>query len=402
LAQTPSITSGTRRDLRIPFARVDCSGNEVEYVRQVLASGWLTTASRTRELEQRFGAYVDARHALAVNSCTSGLHLALDALGVTLGDRVFVPSMTFTASAEVIRYLGAEPVVLDVDYETSSLSVEILQRAIAAHPNVKTLVGVHFGGRAMPMIGGLVDLCRHAGVRILEDAAHALPTRDKGRLVGTFGDITCFSFYANKTMTTGEGGMVTTENDEYAERIRLMRLHGINRDVWDRFQSVKPSWEYDVVAPGYKYNMPDLNAAVGLAQFERLDEMHRERMRCARRYLDRLASMELLRLPPVPEPFEDSSWHLFPIRVRPEASLSRNEIIERLAARGIGTSVHYKPIHRLSYYRDRYTLDASAFPGAEALWQQTISLPIYNLLTDREIDFICDALADVLHQNVEE
>ena len=399
LAPVPAVAPGDAAAPRIPFARVDCSGNELEYVRAVLESGWLTTAARAKELERRVAERVGARHALAVNSCTSGLHLALDALGVSRGDRVFVPSMTFTASAEVIRYLGAEPVVLDVDPFTSSLSVEIVERAIAAHPQVKTLIGVHFGGRAMPMVGppgkGLVALCRHAGVRIVEDAAHALPTRLGGRPVGTFGDVTVFSFYANKTMTTGEGGMVTTQSDQYAERIRLMRLHGINRDVWDRFTSRAASWEYDVVAPGYKYNMADLNAAVGLAQLERLDAMHRERVRCARRYLERLAGLEQLVLPTPPPRFEDHSWHLFPVRVRPEAALSRNEVIDRLAAAGIGTSVHYKPIHRLAYYRDRYSLDASDFPGAERLWQETISLPIYNLLTDAEIDTVCGALADM-------
>ena len=390
---------GVSTHMQIPFARVDCSGNELSYVSQVLTSGWLTTASMCRKLEQNMASYVGAKHALAVNSCTSGLHLALDAIGVNRGDRVFVPSMTFTASAEVIRYMGADPVVLDVDYETSCLTPAILESAIAAHPDVKTLIAVHYGGLVLPMTSeeerGIVEICRKAGVRIIEDAAHALPSRHNGQLVGTFGDITCFSFYANKTMTTGEGGMITTENDDYARRIRLMRLHGINRDVWDRFTSETSTWEYDVVAPGYKYNMPDLNAAVGLAQFERLEAMHKARQQCAEVYLRRLAGLEHIDLPSVPKSLADHSWHLFPIKVKPTTKLSRNEVADRLNNAGVGTSVHYKPLHQLSYYKDQYKLQAENFPGAETIWQRTLSLPIYNLLSEDELSFICDTLLEM-------
>lgn len=378
--------------MKIPFAKVDCSGNEARYVQEVLESGWLTTASKTRELESKFTEYLGCKHALAVNSCTSGLHLALESLGVGPGDGVFVPSLTFTASAEVIRYLGADPVVLDVSSETSGLTAEILSKAIEEHPNVKTLIAVHFGGMSLPMTGdsGIVSLCQKAGVRIVEDAAHALPTLHNGKLVGSFGDITVFSFYANKTMTTGEGGMVTTENDELAKRIKIMRLHGIDRDVWDRFTSESESWEYDVVAPGYKYNMPDLNAAVGLAQFERLGAMHNARLECATRYFERLSHIKDLKLPARPENMQDHSWHLFPIRLSEGKSVHRNVFIDRLNKAGIGTSVHYKPIHRLAYYKNRYRLEKEDFPNSEAIWQSTVSLPIYNLMTAVDVNEVCD------------
>ena len=234
--------------MKIPFAKVDCSGNEMRYLQEVIESGWLTTAGKAREFERRFAEAVGAKHAIAVNSCTSALHLAVEALGVKAGERVFVPTMTFTATAEVIRYMGADPLLLDVEYGTCLLTPEILLDAMRKHPEVKTLLVVHYGGQAAQMFSeegnpGILDLCREKGVRVVEDAAHAFPSRLGTRMVGALGEITCFSFYANKTITTGEGGMITTDDEEYAHRMRVMRLHGIDRDIWNRFTSNKPSWE---------------------------------------------------------------------------------------------------------------------------------------------------------------
>jgi dTDP-4-amino-4,6-dideoxygalactose transaminase len=387
--------------MKIPFCRVACDGNEANYVRDVLAGGWLTTGSRTFELERRFAEAVGARHAVAVNSCTAALHLALEALGVKPGDEVFVPTMTFTASAEVVRYLGAHPVFLDVEYGTSLLTPEILAEAIERHPAAKTLVVVHFGGQAAPMFGragedGLLDLCRQRGIRVVEDAAHAFPARCGDAMVGSIGDATCFSFYANKTITTGEGGVLTTDDESVARRARVMRLHGIDRDVWNRFTADKPSWEYDVVAPGFKYNMPDINAAVGLAQLERAWEFHKGRIRCAKHYLDALAGLDTLDLPVTRVALEDHAWHLFPVVVKPGAPVGRDRCIEILAERGIGTSVHYKPLHRMSYYRDAYGLRPEDYPNAERIWRGTLSLPIFPSLADQELKYICDQLEDIL------
>jgi dTDP-4-amino-4,6-dideoxygalactose transaminase len=380
----------------IPFARVCCDGNELAYVRQVLESGWLTTAAKAAELERRFAEAVGARYACAVNSCTAALHLAIEAVGIGRGDKVFVPTMTFTASAEVVRYLGADPVFLDVEYGSCLLTPRILEDAIARHPDVKCLIVVHYGGQAAEMLGdgrlGILDLCARHGIRIVEDAAHAFPSRRGGRMVGSFGDITCFSFYANKTITTGEGGMLVSNDEALVRRARVMRLHGIDRDVWNRFTTTGASWEYDVVAPGFKYNMPDIAAAVGLAQLERAWDMRKERERCARFYLRELAECSALDLPKLHVALEDHAWHLFPIVLRPEAPLSRNECIERLAKQGIGTSVHYKPLHRMTYYRETYGLRPEAFPNAEVIWRGCLSLPVYPTLSDGDLGYICDAL----------
>ena len=383
--------------MKIPFCRIVCDGNESAYVREVLANGWLTTGNKALEFERLFSGIVQAQHAVAVNSCTAALHLALEALGVGYGAEVFVPTMTFTASAEVIRYMDAHPVFLDVEYGTCLLTPELLREAIQKHPCVKTLIVVHFGGQAAPMLGhggedGILGICRQHGIRIVEDAAHAFPTRHRDRFIGSFSDATCFSFYANKTITTGEGGMLVTNDPGLYERAKVMRLHGINRDIWERFTSPSPGWEYDVVAPGFKYNMPDINAAIGLAQLERADEFRKQRQRCAEHYYRELAGLDALDLPLCKGPKEDHAWHLFWIVLNERSKISRDNFIERLNEAGIGTSVHYKPLHRMTYYRERYGLRPDEYPSAERHWRGVISLPIYPSLTDNELDYICKTI----------
>lgn len=389
--------------MKVPYCRIACDGNELAYVKDVLDGGWLTTGPKALELERRFGEAVQAEHAVAVNSCTSALHLALEAIGVEPGDDVFVPTMTFTASAEVVRYMNAHPVFLDVEYGTCLLTPGILREAIREHPGAKTLIVVHYGGQAAPLFGrdgeqGILEICRQHGIRVVEDAAHAFPARCGGSMVGALGDVTCFSFYANKTMTTGEGGMLTTNDPSIARRARTMRLHGIDRVVWDRFTSDRPGWEYDVVAPGYKYNMPDINAAIGLAQLERAWEFHRERVRCAKYYLQALTGLSHLDVPVVHSPVEDSAWHLFPVVVRPGSPVDRNRCVERLAEKGIGTSVHYRPLHRMKYYRDAYRLRPEAFPNAERIWQGCFSLPIFPTLKNGEMEYLCGTLRGLLEE----
>jgi len=398
------MSPGANKPVRsIPFSRVRCSGNELNNIRDVLESGWLTTASRAREFEERFAEAVGARYACAVNSCTAALHLAAEAVGISRGDKVFVPTMTFTATAEVVRYLGADPVFLDVDYNSCLITPAGLRKAIRSNPDVKALIVVHYGGQPAQMLSnesdeGILEICRDHGIRVIEDAAHAFPTRAGDRMVGSLGDVTCFSFYANKTMTTGEGGMLTTEDEQIWSRAKTMRLHGIDRDIWNRYTSDKPSWEYDVVAPGFKYNMPDVNAAIGLAQLDDVYAMRDERQRCAQRYLKNFAGVESFDLPDVQVAHESHAWHLFPIVLKPMAPLSRDELIEELARRGVGTSVHYKPIHRMSYYRERYELEPSLFPNAERIWGGCLSLPIYPTLRDEEVDYVCSSIADALDE----
>jgi len=387
---------------KIPFAKIDCNGNEMQYVREVIESGWLTTAAKAKELEERFAAAINVKHVFAVNSCTSALHLALDALNVKPGDKVFVPTMTFTATAEVIRYMGADPIFLDVDFSTTLLTPDIFKAAVAKNPDAKFLMVVHYAGQSVDLNpndeNSIYSICKANNIRIVEDAAHAFPAKDSGVAVGSLGDISCFSFYANKTMTTGEGGVIATNDDELAARIKIMRLHGINRDVWDRFTSQKSSWEYDVVAPGFKYNMPDINAAVGLAQLERVYDMRNERQRCASFYLEKLKSFKHINLPVSRVALDDHAWHLFPITLKTTAPVSRNDLIELLANDGIGTSVHYKPLHQMTYYKEQYKLKSPDYPNAERIWLSCLSLPIYATLAQTDLDYIVERLAFHLNE----
>jgi dTDP-4-amino-4,6-dideoxygalactose transaminase len=243
---------------------------------------------------------------------------------------------------------------------------------------------------------GILDVCGRLGVKVVEDAAHAFPTLLAGRAVGTFGDATCFSFYANKTITTGEGGMLVTEDEAVYKRAKVMRLHGINRDIWDRFTAEKATWEYDVVAPGFKYNLPDVAAAIGLAQLERADVLRSERQRCAEFYYRELRGIEEIELPVCHGRLEDHSWHLFWVVLNEKSPVERNRFIELMNDAGIGTSVHYKPLHRMTYYRDRYGLRADDYPAAERHWRGCVSLPIYPSLTDEELAYVCGTIRHIL------
>lgn len=379
----------------IPFAKVDCSGNELAYIKEVLEDGWLTTGQKAIELENRFASMVGANNALAVSSCTAALHLALEALGIGPESRVLVPTLTFTATAEVVRYLGAEPVLMDVDPLTGNITPDIVRDALCKHKDISTLIVVHYGGLTAPMLTeegqGIMGLCREAGISVVEDAAHAFPSRQNGQMVGTIGDITCFSFYANKTITTGEGGMLTCHSAEIARRVKLMRQHGIDRDVWQRYQK-SGSWEYDVLVPGFKYNLPDLNAAVGLAQLERAEKMRKGRQQIAAAYTNAFSSNANIGTIESDIPPENRSWHLFPIFFKNRDIDFRNRVIEQLNSSGIGTSVHYKPLHRLSYYRDTFNLDYRDYPGAEVFWNTSVSLPIYHSLTSKQVNYITEVV----------
>ena len=393
--------------MKVPFFRVDAGGHELRYLRDVLDSGWLTSGNRVLDFEAAFGSAVGARHAIAVNSCTAGLHLACEAAGVGPGSEVLVPTLTFTATAEVVEYLGGRVRLVDVDPTTGLLTPAIVADALDRHPGVSCVMPVHFAGRACAMRGdeadpGIVDVCDARGVSVVEDAAHAFPTRhEDGSMVGASVGSTacCFSFYANKTITTGEGGMVTTDDDEIATRIRRMRLHGIDRSAWDRHTRIGAAWEYDVVAAGYKYNLTNIAAAIGLAQLERADEFRVARQDLVTRYLARLDGIDGLRLPTVPAAMEDHSWHLFVVHLDPASGLERQAFMDGLAERGIGTSVHYKPLHRMTHWsRTALVPDGpapAAFPGAESWFEGCVSLPLFPSMTDAEFEAVCDAVIAV-------
>ncbi|MBU1225610.1 MAG: DegT/DnrJ/EryC1/StrS aminotransferase family protein [Actinobacteria bacterium] len=376
---------------RIPFALPDIGDGEIAAVVEALRSGWITTGPRVHQFEEQFAEAVGAPHALAVNSATSGLHLALEASGVVTDDAVIVPTVTFAASAETVRYLGAHPVLADVDPATGLMSPEHCREAIgraeAAGWRVAAVMPVHLAGQACDM-DGLVEVAGAIGARVVEDAAHAFPATHHSRPIGSIGDFTVFSFYATKALTTGEGGMITTADAGAAARMKVMRLHGIDRDAWDRYNRDDPGWYYEVIAPGFKYNMTDIAAAMGIEQLRRSEDLWARRAAIAGRYREGLAGtgIEPLR---VDRPGDRHAWHLFVVRL-PEG-LARDDLVAALAAAGIGTSVHFIPLHRMPYYRDTYRLSGDRFPGAEAYYASCLSLPIYTRMSDADVDRVLAA-----------
>lgn len=378
----------------IPYALPDVGEEEIDAVARVMRSGWLTTGPETAAFEEEFASYLGGGvTALAVNSATSGLHLALEALGIGPGDEVIAPTLTFTATVEVVRYLGADAVLVDVDPTTLNISPRQFEAAIT--PRTKAVMVVHYGGLACEMDEVFAIAERH-GLAVIEDAAHALPTTWGGRKIGTLASAaTVFSFYANKTMTTGEGGMIVTHDTQLIRRMKTMRLHGIDRDAFDRFKSKVPAWYYEVIAPGFKYNMTDVAAATGRVQLRRLEQMAESRQRVADHYLAALADLPL-RLPARPPEGELHAWHIFPIRLDgPALELDRDRFIEALAEAGVGTSVHYVPLHRQPYWRDRYELEPQHFPVAEEAYARMISLPIYSGMTLSQVDRVVAAVSRV-------
>ena len=379
----------------LPFALPDTGEEEIAEISEAVRSGWVTTGPKAKRFEQEFAAFLgDERlYCMAVNSATAGLHLALEALGVGPGDEVITTTHTFTATAEVARYLGADVVLVDVDPRTLCIDVNQVEAAITAR--TKTVIPVHYAGLAADMTA-LTAVARKHGLKVVEDAAHALPTTSAGRLVGTLdSDFTVFSFYANKTISTGEGGMVVTRDAALAERVRIMRLHGINRDAFDRFRSTTPAWYYEVVAPGFKYNLTDIAAAMGLAQLAKLPRFLERRQYLAARYREQLSSLPLV-LAPEPPAGETHAWHLYVIRLDATARLGRDALIQALSDRGIGTSVHYIPLHRQPYWRDRYSLSADMFPHSEAAYQRMLSIPLFTAMTDADQDRVIAALHELL------
>lgn len=403
-------TDNTNKQNFIPFALPSVGEEEIEAVVASMRSGWLTTGPRTKEFEQAFAAAVGARHALAVNSATGGLHLAMEAVGIGADDLVLVPTWTFTATAEVARYLGAHPVFVDVEADTLNIDVKHLEQRVIElkrkhGARLKAIVPVHFGGQACEM-NAILDFAEAHGLAVIEDAAHAFPTAVTSRTVhhserstrkiGTVGHATVFSFYATKTITTGEGGMVTTEDDRLAERIRLMRLHGISRDVWDRYTSTRPSWYYEVVAPGYKYNLTDIAAAMGLVQLGKAQVFQNRREAIARQYHAAFAGHPALEIPLQRHVEDTHAWHLYVLRLNLERlTIDRNQFIQEMAQRGVGCSVHFIPLHMQPYWRERYNLDPTMFPVATREFERVVSLPIYPDMDDSMVQRVIDAVLEI-------
>lgn len=375
----------------LAFALPDIGEDEIAEVVDTLRSGWITTGPKARRFESDFGAFLgDASlQCLAVNSATAGLHLALEALGIGPGDEVITTTHTFTATAEVVRYLGADVKLVDIDPRTLCIDVGAVEAAIT--PRTKAVMPVHYGGLAADM-QPLLALAKARGLKVVEDAAHALPTTCGGRLIGTLdSDATVFSFYANKTITTGEGGMVVTRHPELAARMRTMRLHGMSRDAFDRFTAKVPSWYYEIVAPGFKYNLTDIAAALGIHQLRRAQAFAARRQQIAEAYDAAFAGLPLI-TPPRARPGDVHAWHLYALRLADGARIGRDALIERLFAAGIGCSVHYIPLHLQPYWRDRYRLEAARFPHSQRAYETTLSLPLYTRMTDADVQRVIEAV----------
>jgi dTDP-4-amino-4,6-dideoxygalactose transaminase len=483
--------------LKVPFYRPTIGEEEIAEVVATLKSGWLTTGPKTHRFEREFAAYVGQKHAVAVNSCTAALHLALEAIGLKAGQGVIVPTMTFAATAEVVRYFNARPILVDCRPEDFNLDVADAERKIQSGlgtgQSVAAIMPMHYGGQ-IGDVGGVSRLARQYGLKVIEDAAHCCPAyykkaesrkqkvetggqqaisllsasdgeRAGGRCdvqpstsnpqpsasvssqksevsgevsprsagqsplrlgrgegqgevspssanpptsdvrplasgnawlpVGAAADISCFSFYANKTITTGEGGMACTAHVEYADRMRLMSLHGISRDAWKRY-TAEGSWYYEIVAAGYKYNLTDIAAAIGIHQLRKSDAFHQRRSELVGRYREGLGEVEEIVLPAV-QPNRVHSWHLFVIRLKLERlTIDRAQFIDELKQRGIGTSVHWLPLHEHPYYRDTYGYAPQDFPVASSLYPEIVTLPVYPDMTDDDVRYVCDSIKSVL------
>ena len=391
-----------RRDTYLPYAPPTIGEDEIDGVLDTLRSGWLTTGPKVERFERAFAGHVGAPEAVAVASCTAGLHTALACLDIGPGHAVLTTPLTFPGTVNAIEHTGARPVLVDVDPETLNLCPQAVQRTLGkwdlAWGEPRALLPVHYGGHPCD-VGALFEIAAEHGLAVVEDAAHALPARVGDHLVGgangqTVPWMTSFSFYANKNLTTGEGGMLTGSAAPL-ERARVFSRHGLSRDGWRRGTGAG-AWRYDVLTPGYKFNMTDLQAAIGLAQLGRLGGFHERRVEIARRYGERLGGRDELRLP-VERPGYGHAWHLFAVRLGVERlSIDRDRFIEELAARNVGASVHFIPVHLHAYYAERYGYPEDAFPVAMDAFRRLVSLPIYPRLTDADVDDVADAVLDVV------
>jgi dTDP-4-amino-4,6-dideoxygalactose transaminase len=380
--------------MRIPFFQPFIGDREVEAAISVLQSGWLTTGPKCREFEEHFAELLgDGVETVAVNSATGGIHLAAEACGIGQDDAVLVPTLTFSATAAAFRHLGADIILVDVDPVSLTIDLDDAERKLT--PQCKAIAPVHFGGWPCD-IDAILAFSRRHGLKVIEDAAHALPAHRHGRLIGNSESDACvFSFYANKTITTGEGGMISTRDPVVAARARVMRCHGLNRDAFDRFSRVGSGWSYDIVAPGFKYNLTDLAAAIGLAQLERVYDFQSRRERIAELYLELLAGLPL-DLPARAPEGGLHAWHLFPIRIRQEAPRNRDEIIALLTERGIGSSVHYRPLHQMTYWRRQRCDEQGGFPSADRYFEGAVTLPLYPAMSEADAEEVVSVLREAL------
>ncbi|CDG23242.1 conserved protein of unknown function [Xenorhabdus poinarii G6] len=379
----------------LPFSFPEIGQEEIDDVVDSLKSGWITTGPKAKKFEQDFASYLDSNvEAISVNSATSGLHLALEAVGIKPGDEVIIPTYTFTATAEVIRYLGANPIFVDSLPDSLNIDPEAIKKVITS--KTKAIIPVHFAGLSCDM-DEIISIAKEFNLKIVEDAAHAFPTIYNGKKIGTLDtDVTVFSFYANKTMTTAEGGMLVSRNPDIIKRAKVMRLHGISKDAFDRYQSKTPAWYYEVIEPGFKYNMPDICAAIGIHQLRKIDSFQQKREEMAKFYDEELKNLPLI-LPTKPFSSDNQhAWHLYPIRLKNEVKISRDDFIIKMAERNIGCSVHFIPLHKHPIWKNTYSLSDKDFPVAESNFHKIISIPLYTKMTKDDQIRVINAIKEIL------
>ena len=375
----------------IPFHLPTVGQEEIDLVVETMRSGWLTTGARAKQFETDFATFIGAKHAVAVNSCTAALHLALEAVGVGPGDEVIIPTMTFAATGEVVVYLNARPVLVDCDPDTLNMDPRKVEEAVTSR--TKAIIPVHFGGQPCDM-ARLTEVAQRYGLRMIEDAAHSLPAAFAGKTIGTISDLTCFSFYATKTITTGEGGMITTDRDDYAARMRIMSLHGLSRDAWKRY-TAEGSWRYEILHAGYKYNLTDLAAALGIVQLKRAQEFLEARTRIAQRYNDGFEDVPEIRRP-TSLPDRQHAWHLYVIQLQLERlRIDRDRFLQELRTHDIGASVHFIPLHHHPFYRQQLGWDGHEFPAADAAFERILSLPMFPAMSTAQVDRVIAAVSDI-------
>lgn len=389
------MTTTHTRQTFLPFALPDIDQREIDAVSEVVASGWLTTGPKTVEFERRFAALLGVKHAVSVNSATAAMHLALEAIGLKRGDEVITTTFTFAATAEVVRYFDAKPVFVDIERATMNMDVTQIEAAITE--NTRAIIPVHVAGQACDLDAIHAIAAKH-GLHVIEDAAHSLPTYYKGNLIGGLSDLTSFSFYATKTLATGEGGMITTNNDQWADRCRVMRLHGMSKDAWKRYTG-EGSWRYDIVAPGFKYNLTDMASALGLVQLDKLEAMNARRVEIAALYDSAFGGHAALETP-AKSPDSTHPYHLYILRLNLNAlNVNRAGFIEALRQANIGASVHWIPLHMMSYYVDTYGYKPEDFPVAAEEGMRCVSLPIYSKMSSADVEDVIGTVLDIANSH---
>ncbi|WP_128567259.1 DegT/DnrJ/EryC1/StrS family aminotransferase [Methanocella paludicola] len=379
----------------LPYSSPLIAEDEINEVTDTLRSSWLSRGPKTAEFERQFADYVGASHAIAMNSCTAALHVALIARGIGPGDEVITSPLTFAATANTIIHCGAKPVFVDVDAETGNIDPSGIEEKITN--KTKAIVPVHYAGQACDM-DRIIGIARKYGLFVSEDAAHAIYTTYKGRMIGGIGDATSFSFYATKNLCTGEGGMLTTNDDSIAEKARVISLHGMSKNAWNRYDK-NGSWYYEILYPGFKYNMTDIQASLGIQQLKKLEHMQKAREAYAKRYNEAFAGVPGI-ITPKEIPGNRHSWHLYVIQLDGnQIRIGRDRLIEELTKRNIGTSVHFIPVHLHPYYQERYGYKKGAYPVAEHMYERMVSLPLYPKMRPEDIDRVVDAVTGIVREN---